>query len=150
MVINGSAKSRWIAVAVMTATFMAGVMVGYAAPRLLGREAPVAAAEPPAAAPGARRERTSIFDQLNLTPEQQVRRDSILEKRRREMNAFWEQYGPEMRAIVDSTRAEIDRMLTPEQRVEMEKFRAKRRERGEERERRSEQPDTTGSRTTAH
>lgn len=127
MVINGSAKSRWIAVAVMTATFLAGVMVGYAVPRLFASEAPAPAERPAAARPGERHERSSILDRLDLTAEQQVRRDSILEKRRREMNAFWDQYGPEMRAIVDSTRAEIDRMLTPEQRVEMEKFREKRR-----------------------
>lgn len=138
---SGSARSRWIAVAVMTATFVAGMMVGYAVPRLFASEPPATVAPESGHRQGERRERSSILDQLDLTPAQEVKRDSILEKRRREMSAFWEQYGPEMRAIVDSTRAEINRMLTPEQRVELEKFREKRRSRPDDREKRPERSE---------
>ena len=130
-----SAKSsRWIAVAVMTATFLAGIMVGYAVPRLVGQES-----EPAPRADrrgdGERRGRHSIFDELDLTAEQQAKRDSILEQGRRKMDAFWKEHGPEMRAVADSTRAQIDRILTPEQRQRVQEWREQRRKQREEWER---------------
>jgi Spy/CpxP family protein refolding chaperone len=129
-VVSTFTRSRWIAVAVMTATFLAGAMLGFAVQRIFASEPPAQAERAPRQEHEDRRDRPSILDKLDLTPAQEARRDSILEKRRREMNAFWEQHGPAMRAIVDSTRAEIDRMLTPEQRAQMEAFREKRKRDG--------------------
>jgi Spy/CpxP family protein refolding chaperone len=111
------ARSRWIALAVLSATFLAGAMAGAATLRLL---APDDRAERPRwerpngprNGPGGR---PSIFDEMGLTAGQKAAMDSIMEKRRREM-----------RASFDSARAEIDRLLTPEQRQKMQEFRERR------------------------
>jgi Spy/CpxP family protein refolding chaperone len=121
------ARSRWIAIAVMSATFLAGAMAGAATLRLLAEDRP---AEPRRDRPDGRRaepgERPSIFDRIGLTPEQKAAVDSVIEKRNRDLSAFWTENGPLLRAIADSTRAEIDRLLTPEQRQKLEEFRQRR------------------------
>ncbi|HSJ14710.1 MAG TPA: hypothetical protein VK939_09845 [Longimicrobiales bacterium] len=126
-------RSRLLAGSVLVATFVAGAMVGGAALRLFARDdvpATMRAGEP---RPEGRRERRpSIFDELELSAAQRARIDSIVEQRRVQTAQFWEQHGPQMRAIVDSTRAEIDRVLTAEQRTRMEDWRAKRRKQHEE------------------
>lgn len=132
-----SARSRWIAVAVITATFVAGMMVGYAVPRLMGQEAEQRPATAQRTDRERRGERHSIFDELNLTPQQQAQRDSILEQGRAKMDAFWKEHGPAMRTVADSTRAQIDRILTPEQRARVQEWREQRRKQREEWERKN-------------
>jgi Spy/CpxP family protein refolding chaperone len=68
-----------------------------------------------------------LFERLNLTPEQKTQVDAIMERRRVEMDAFWKEHGPTLRAIYDSTRAEIRTVLTPEQRALDDQFMAERR-----------------------
>lgn len=68
-----------------------------------------------------------LFETLQLTPEQQVKVDAIMERRRGQVDAFWEEHGPVLRAITDSVRSEIRGVLTPEQREAEERFRAERR-----------------------
>jgi Spy/CpxP family protein refolding chaperone len=122
------ARSRWIALAVLSATFLAGAALGAAALTVL-RDEPSRQEGPPR--PDGRRggpgQRPSIFDQMGLTAAQKTAMDSIMEKRRREMDAFWKAHNPEVRAIIDSARAEIDRLLTPEQRKQFQEFRERRR-----------------------
>jgi len=77
---------------------------------------------------------SDIFDQLGLTPEQRTRVDEILEARKMHVDAFWNEAGPRLRAIVDSTRAEIREVLTPEQRAEYDRIREERRRRRHDRE----------------
>lgn len=127
-----SARSRWIAVAVIAATFVAGMMVGYAVPRLVGQEAEATPATAQRTDRERRGERHSIFDELDLTPKQKAQRDSILEQGRAKMDAFWKEHGPEMRTVADSTRARIDRILTPEQRARVQEWREQRRKQREE------------------
>jgi Spy/CpxP family protein refolding chaperone len=121
------ARSRWIALAVLSATFLAGAMAGAATLKVVVDDR---AEQPRRERPDARRagpgERPSIFDQMGLTAAQKAAMDSIMEKRRREMDAFWKEHNAEVRAIVDSARAEIDRILTPEQRKKFEEFRERR------------------------
>lgn len=126
MVTGAMARSRWIAVLVLGATFIAGATLGAASSRLLAennRDERAASGEQQRTQ---RRGRTSIFDQIDLSAEQKAAVDSIMENRRREMDAFWKQHNPEVRAIIDSTRTEIDRVLTPEQRQKFEEFRKRR------------------------
>jgi Spy/CpxP family protein refolding chaperone len=72
-------------------------------------------------------ERRSPFDDLGLSAEQRTRIDAILERRRAEMDAFWEEQKPRMEQIADSTRAEIRAVLNDEQRAELDRRRAARR-----------------------
>jgi Spy/CpxP family protein refolding chaperone len=80
------------------------------------------------------RRRGSIYDDLGLTADQQGRIQSILETRKQDMAAFWDENRPRMEMIVDSARAEIRSVLTEEQRTELDRRRAERRRQHEERE----------------
>ena len=84
------------------------------------------------------RRRGSIYDDLGLSADQQARIQSILEERKQQMAAFWDENGPRMEMIVDSARAEIRNVLTEEQRTELDRRRAERKRQHEEREAREE------------
>jgi Spy/CpxP family protein refolding chaperone len=67
-----------------------------------------------------------LLDEVGLTPDQQAAVEAILERRRAQTDRFWSEAGPELRAIMDSTRSEIRTVLTPEQRERYERLRAER------------------------
>jgi Spy/CpxP family protein refolding chaperone len=125
-------KARLLGFALLVATFAIGAFAGAATDRLLSARAPAHAPRGEDRERPRDRARVSIFEQLDLTPEQRVRIDSALERGRRKTQAFWDQHGPTLRTIVDSTRAEIRGLLTPEQRAEYDRLRAERRRRPEE------------------
>lgn len=85
------------------------------------------------------RRRGSIYDNLGLSEDQQARIQEILESRKQQMAAFWDENGPRMEMIVDSARAEIRNVLTEDQRAELDRRRAERKRQHEEREAREEQ-----------
>lgn len=113
-----SSRSR---VALLLAiTFLAGMAAGVAADRALGVRA--AGDVTKQAEADDRRERhgrgTTIerfADELGLTQEQRARIDPILEDARERMSELFEPVRPSYRALVDSTRARIETILTPEQ-----------------------------------
>jgi len=74
-----------------------------------------------------------IHDQLGLTPDQRAAVDTLLSRRARQLEAARHQMEPEMLRIMQETRAQIDSVLTPEQRVKLEEIRKERRERRERR-----------------
>lgn len=61
--------------------------------------------------------------QLNLTPQQLVAVQQIVERHRQRIDALLASVRPGIRQEIDATNAEIDRVLTPQQR---EKFRTMR------------------------
>ncbi len=70
--------------------------------------------------------------QYGLSAAQRGRIDSVLEARRGEIDGFWRGPGRSLRVILDSTRADVRAVLTPEQRArfdsahaEHERFRAR-------------------------
>jgi Spy/CpxP family protein refolding chaperone len=128
-------RSRLLAGSVLVATFFAGAMVGGATLQLLARDdVPADRQWNDSRDEHGRDRRASMLDGLGLTASQSVRIDSIFERRRQQTAQFWEAHGPQMRAIVDSTRAEIDRVLTPEQRAKAEQWREEHRKRHEQEE----------------
>lgn len=110
-------RTRMAAVLVLLLTFAAGAMTGAATLHVV--------ADTPEPAPQSRRE--SMFERLQLTPEQQEQVTAIMQRRRTQMEAFWEEHGPAMRAVYDSTRMEIRAVLTPEQQALEDQWRADRR-----------------------
>jgi Spy/CpxP family protein refolding chaperone len=125
-------KARLLGFALLVATFAIGAFAGAATDRVLTARAPAQAAREEGRERSRDRDRISTLEQLELTPEQRVRIDSVLERGRRKTQAFWDQHGPTLRAIVDSTRAEIRGLLTPEQRAEYDRLRAEHRRRSRE------------------
>jgi Spy/CpxP family protein refolding chaperone len=69
--------------------------------------------------------RARIAKQLGLSAEQQVRVDSIMDRRGRELRALRGQIQPTLDSIITSTRRQVDSVLTPEQRKKAEEFRRK-------------------------
>ena len=76
---------------------------------------------------GRGRYESMLYDQLDLTPAQRAQIDSAIEHGRRQTDAYWARVEPEMRSIVDSTRARIRAVLTPEQLARYDSLRAERR-----------------------
>jgi len=125
-----SGKQRWIGLGVLAMTFLAGGIAGAAI-----RE--VTADDPPPQQHGGDREsgrrRGFPYEALGVTAEQRPVIESVLERRRQEMDSVWRETEPIMDAIVDSTRAEINQVLTAEQKQKFEEIRAKRRQMNKER-----------------
>jgi Spy/CpxP family protein refolding chaperone len=69
--------------------------------------------------------RARIAKELGLSPEQQIRIDSIMERRGRELRAVQGQVQPTLDSIITRTRRQVDSVLTPEQRKKAEEFRRK-------------------------
>ncbi|HEV2150284.1 MAG TPA: hypothetical protein VGR37_22990 [Longimicrobiaceae bacterium] len=118
-------RTRLLAIGVLAATFATGMLAGTAVDQALAAREPAPVPERESRCdrgPGGRKAR-AILDQLALTPEQRMRVDAIMERRRAQADAFWEREGPRMRSIVDSTRAEVRAVLTPEQRAEYDRIR---------------------------
>lgn len=107
--------------------FAVGAMTGAATMRVTrgdGAEARDAAES--------RERRPSLWETLDLTPEQRARVDDIMERRRGEVQAFWNEHGPQLRAVMDSARADVREVLTPEQQaIEAEFFAERRKHYGE-------------------
>ena len=115
-------RARAVGMLVLLVMFAVGALTGAATMRVAG-----GADATPRARAESRESRPDLFERLELTPEQRVQVDAIMERRRDEMDAFWKQHGPQLRAITDSARVEIRSVLTEEQRAVEEEFRAERR-----------------------
>jgi Spy/CpxP family protein refolding chaperone len=60
---------------------------------------------------------------IGLSPEQQQRIDSIMDRQGRELRMVRGKVQPQLDSIISRTRREIDRVLTPEQRKKAEEIR---------------------------
>ena len=124
------ARARIIGSALLLAMFVAGGLAGAAFTRVLNAEEPAPAVQPGVHCHGPHdkgKRRGEWLKQLDLTPEQRVQVDRIMERRRAETSAFWDREGARLRAIVDSTRSEIRAVLTPAQRARYDELRAQHR-----------------------
>lgn len=115
-------RARLIGLALLITTFLVGALAGAAVIRVLGAGEP----PPPRWAAPHRAGPEDMFERLSLTRAQREQVEAILERRRTQMDAFWKQHGGTLRAIVDSTRAEIRSLLTPAQLAEEERIWAER------------------------
>lgn len=115
-------RARAMGLLMLAVIFAVGAMTGAATMRVANgdRTEPREEVE-------SRERRPSLWDRLELTPEQRTQVDNIMERRRDEVQAFWNQHGPQLRAVMDSARADVRDVLTPEQRALEEEFFAERR-----------------------
>ena len=114
-------RARVMGLFVLVLMFAVGALTGAATMRVTGSEAE------PREREETRQRRPDLFERLDLTAEQRVQVDAIMERRRKELDAFWKEHGPQLRSVMDSARAEMRAVLTPEQREIEEQFRAERR-----------------------
>lgn len=115
-----SASSRTRVTLLLAITFIAGLAAGVAVDRQLlsqrGHEASKQAQEDHRRDRGVRGSTIERFaDELGLTEEQRSEIDPILEETRERMSELFEPVRPMYRDLVDSTRARIEAVLTPDQ-----------------------------------
>lgn len=117
---NGSFSPRAMAAVVVGVTLLAGILVGIGLDRAFFR--------PPRFGPhygdfrgtnadsARQRMRAEFARQLHLTPDQAARIDTIMQRRTAVLDSIRKETGPKVRALIGATRAQIDSVLTPEQR----------------------------------
>lgn len=132
MVANGTGRLRFAGALLLAATFAVGGLGGYSVAQLSGRGDTAQADEPECEDHD--RNRSNYYESLGVDPSQKERIDAVLGARKQQMDLFWAENGPRMEQIVDSARAEIRNVLTPEQRAEADRRRAERRAKRERQE----------------
>jgi Spy/CpxP family protein refolding chaperone len=128
-----SSNTRMAAVVVVVA-FIAGILVGVAGDHLYlihnGRLSPRRSARF-----AADRMADNLSRSLDLTPQQKTQVQQIIERHRTKIDATMSTVRPQVRKELDATNAEIDTILTPQQRTKFAAVRmqmeARRRERGQ-------------------
>ena len=125
---GASPRVRTAALGALLLTLVVGVAIGWSAGRWASHRR---SAGGEGDRGGAMRMGDRFLDRLDLSAAQRTRVDSILERRRGQLEAFWSGPGTQLRAIVDSTREEVRAVLTPAQRAVYDSIGARRRrERG--------------------
>ncbi len=115
------AASRLRVALVLGLTFAAGITGGVALDRRVFSAPRARATATDARADSAQRggHHAPVIErfatELELTPDQRGRIESILDSSRVRMRAVWEDVRPRYSAIIDSTRMRIEDVLTPEQ-----------------------------------
>lgn len=106
-----------VAAGILVLTFVAGLILGVVGDRLLTWFHP----RPPHLSPSFLVDR--LDRRLHFTPPQRKEVERIIAQRQDRIGHIWESVRPQVRQEIDQTNAEIERVLTPEQRVEFEKIR---------------------------
>ena len=121
MSVSDRSTSRTVVIAslALVVTFIAGFVAGVVADRFMMHRRRDHRPPPMAA-------HAMLFHldrRLDLTDAQEKQIRTILERRHQRMNAQWEAMRPRMDAEIQQTNAEIERVLTPEQREKFKELR---------------------------
>jgi Spy/CpxP family protein refolding chaperone len=108
-------RSKQQALTFLLGALLVGAVVGFSADRVFGR------AEPETAL--ARRQ--AMYDDLGLSPAQRAAMDSLLDERHCQIARTLATVEPKLDSIRAGARAQMDRLLTPEQRTRLEARRAR-------------------------
>lgn len=125
---RGRPSVRMIALLVLLLVAIAGGLAGVALDRFCFgsrlAHGPRGPGVPGQAAPRRDREfRNRFADEVGLTPDQQIRIDSIMDREGKELRAVRAQIQPRLDSIITRTRHKLDSVLTPEQRQKAETIR---------------------------
>ena len=120
-------RSKQQALLFLLGALLVGAILGFSADRFWGD----ARGDTPAA------KRQAMYDDLQLTLAQRAAMDSLLDQRHCQIARTLAEVEPRLDSIRASARAQMDRLLTPEQRTRLDARRAKWRAQSE-RERRAE------------
>lgn len=116
-------RTTLVAAIVLIVTFCVGVLAGVFGDRYLVRH-PLG---PPRHSPESIAQH--LDRKLHFTPQQRAAVLQILQRREARILELWSSVHPRVRQEVEATNAEIERLLTPEQRAEFEKIRMRMRTR---------------------
>lgn len=115
----------FVAAAIIVMSLLTGVIVGVAVDRrmLLHRQAYFLTRGPGGFGGHVRMAPERLKDELGLSPAQTASVDSITRHRMSQRDSLMAHTWPVMRELLDSTRTDIERVLTPEQRTKFERLR---------------------------
>ncbi|HET7458052.1 MAG TPA: hypothetical protein VFJ74_10380 [Gemmatimonadaceae bacterium] len=128
-----SARVRAAAVAVLLVTFAAGAAAGVGVEQWRHHRRD-AHAHGRGGGGGPLPMSDRFLGRLDLAPAQRAAVDSILQRRRVQLERFWAGPGQQLRLVVDSTRDEVRGVLTPSQRAVYDSMLTERRKRERARE----------------
>jgi hypothetical protein len=111
-------RSRSLALMFLLGALLVGGALGFTADRVI-------AGDRCAKSGDHRRSRTWLTEELNLSAQQAVAVDSIVERRHREMRALISPMRPQMDAVRDTARQQIRRVLDDAQRARFDELIAK-------------------------
>ena len=130
---DGGVSPRAMAAVVVCVTLIAGILVGIGLDRAFfrPRHGPFGLFAAFRGAPNAdsarMRVRAEFARQLHLTPDQQTRIDTIMQRRTAVLDSIRKATMPQIRSLIGATQAQIDSVLTPEQRDKFQRLRQHRR-----------------------
>jgi Spy/CpxP family protein refolding chaperone len=105
-------RSKQQALMFLLGALLVGAILGFSADRVFGDDRPT---------PG----RQAMYDDLQLTAAQRAAMDSLLDQRHCQISHTLATVEPKLDSIRASARAQMDRLLTPDQRTRLEARRAK-------------------------
>src|SRR5918997_6794237 len=114
-------RSKRQALLFLLGALLVGAILGFSADRFLGDNR----GDTPAA------KRQAMYDDLQLTAAQRAAMDSLLDQRHCQIARTLATVEPRLDSIRAAARAQMDRLLTPEQRTRLEARRAKWRKEGD-------------------
>ena len=114
------AQSKQLALVFLLGALLVGGVVGFTADRLIvaDRMCRKSKAE----------WRAQFHRDLGLSVEQAAAVDSLIDRKHQQIAAIMQPIRPQLQAVSDSTRAQISRLLTPDQQQRFEEMRRKARE----------------------
>ena len=130
---DGGFSPRAMAAVVVCVTLIAGILVGIGLDRAFFRPrhgpfGPFVVFRGAPNADSARiRMRAEFARQLHLTPDQQARIDTIMQRRMAVLDSIRKTTMPQIRSLIGATQAQIDSVLTPDQRDKFQSLRQHRR-----------------------
>ncbi len=121
-------RARLLSGALLAAVFLAGMLAGVAADHLwaLHRMPPFRHGPPGHRAHRGGEAHGELARRLDLTPAQQARLDSIFARRGPRMDSIMGEMRPRLDAEIRAAEAEVEAVLTPEQREEFRRMTAER------------------------
>jgi Spy/CpxP family protein refolding chaperone len=133
------ARQRLLGIGLLLVTFVVGGFAGASLQQVLSSRTAESDETPrqPRGGEGRSNERGRNDDfpfiRLEVTEEQRPQIERILDEGQKKLNDFWRRNQPVLRATVDSTRAEIRAVLTPEQNMRWDSLRREDRQRSRQR-----------------
>jgi Spy/CpxP family protein refolding chaperone len=112
------ARARLFSAALLLAVFTAGLLAGAAIDRAFANRGPEHR--------GRRGLETEVFERLDLDARQKAEIETIMERRRAEAAAVWNEVKPRLNQVVAGTREDLSRVLNPEQLEEYDRLMAER------------------------
>jgi hypothetical protein len=109
-------KTSLLAAIALVITFVVGAIVGVVADRAFILRAGMPLRSPTWVV-------SRLDHRLHFTEEQRVQVKAIIERRQQRIAEVWTNVRPTVRREIEETNIEIDRLLTPEQRIEFAKIR---------------------------